>query len=54
MLATILRTKVAEEISIRIMDVFVSMRHYIWNNEYRLSNIESKLIEHDKDIKHFQ
>ena len=42
MLATILRTKVAEEISIKIMDAFVRMRHYIGNNEYRLSNVESK------------
>ena len=32
MLATILRTKVAEEISIRIMDAFVEMRKYINNN----------------------
>ena len=32
MLATILRTKVAEEASIRIMDAFVEMRKYINNN----------------------
>ena len=32
MLATILRTKVAEEVSIRIMDAFVEMRKYINNN----------------------
>lgn len=32
MLATILRTEVAEEISIRIMDAFVVMRHYISEN----------------------
>ncbi len=32
MLATILRTKVAEEVSIRIMDAFVSMRKYITSN----------------------
>ena len=31
MLATILRTKVAEEVSIRIMDAFVEMRKYINN-----------------------
>lgn len=32
MLATILRTEVAEEISIRIMDAFVAMRKYISSN----------------------
>lgn len=50
MLATVLRTKVATEVSIQIMDAFVKMRHYIGNNEYRLSNVESKVIEHDKKI----
>ena len=54
MLATILKTSVAEEISIRIMDAFVAMRHYIGNNEYRLTNIESKVIELDKDVKLLQ
>ena len=54
MLATVLRTKVAEEVSIRIMDAFVAMRHYIGNNEYRLSNIETKMIEHDNSIKLLQ
>ncbi len=34
MLATILKSKVATEVSIRIMDTFVKMRHYInFNNE---------------------
>ena len=42
MLATILKTEVAEEASIKIMDAFVAMRHYIGNSEYRLSNIETK------------
>ena len=37
-LAIILRTSV----SIRIMDAFVTMRHYIGNNEFGLSNIETK------------
>ena len=39
MLATILRTKIASQISISIMRAFVKMRHYIGNNEYRLVNI---------------
>lgn len=51
MLATILKTPVATETSIKIMDAFVAMRHYIGNNEYRLSNMETKLIEHDLEIK---
>ncbi len=51
MLATILRTEVAERVSIRIMDAFVAMRHYIGNTEYRLSNVESKVIEHDNALK---
>ena len=54
MLATILRTDVAEDISIKIMDAFVSMRHYIGHSEYRLTNIESKIIEHDSEIKLLQ
>ena len=54
MLATILRTDIAAEVSIRIMDAFVLMRHYIGNNEFRISNIETKVIEHDKNIKLLQ
>ena len=51
MLATVLRTEVAEKVSIRIMDAFVAMRHYIGNNEYRLFNVADKIIEHDERIK---
>ena len=36
------------------MDAFVTMRHYIGNNDLRLSNIESKVIEHDQNIKLLQ
>lgn len=54
MLATILRTKVAEEVSIRIMDAFVAMKKYIGTNENRLSNVEAKMLEHDKNIKLLQ
>ena len=54
MLATVLRTKIASEMSISIMRAFVTMRHYIGNNEYRLSNIETKIIEHDNNIKILQ
>ena len=54
MLATILKTKTAIEISIKIMDAFVLMRHYIGNNEFRLSNVETKILEHDNSIKLLQ
>ena len=54
MLATILKSKIATQVSIQIMDAFVTMRHYIGNNEHRLSNIESKIIEHDSEIKLLQ
>lgn len=57
MLATILKTKIATEISIKIMDTFVAMRHYLIDNKdiykslnminNRLTNQESKLLEHD-------
>lgn len=49
MLVTILKSKIATNISIQIMDVFVAMRKYIANNNYgeRLNYIETKVIEHD-------
>ena len=50
MLATILRTAVAEEVSIKIMDAFVSMRHYISSNLLSNEIVEHKLLEHDKRI----
>lgn len=54
MLASVLRTDVASKMSVAIMRAFVSMRHYIGNNEYRISNIETKIIEHDKNIQLLQ
>lgn len=54
MLASVLKTKIAAEISIRIMRAFVTMRYYINSNENRLSNVETKIIEHDKNIKVLQ
>ena len=54
MLATVLRTEIASKMSIKIMRAFVSMRHYIGKNETRLSNVETKILEHDKDIKLLQ
>lgn len=54
MLASVLKTEVASKTSINIMRAFVAMRHYIGNNEYRLSNVETKIIKHDNDIKLLQ
>lgn len=53
MLATILKSKKATDVSIRIMDAFVEMRHFIVENKdiYKtLTNINNKLIKHDKKI----
>lgn len=49
MLATILKSKVAIQVSISIMDAFVEMRKYIasMNYEHRISNLETRVIEHD-------
>ncbi len=44
MLATILRTDVAEEISIKIMDAFVTMRHYISDNLLEQKYINNQVI----------
>jgi len=53
MLATILKTKNAIEVSIRIMDTFVAMRYFINENKdifKRLTVAEYKLLEHDDKI----
>ena len=47
MLATVLRTKVAEEISIRIMDAFVAMKKYISKD---LIVNDTVLVNHEKRI----
>ena len=51
MLSAILRTEVAEEISVAIMDAFVSMRHYISNNMLEQKYIKDMILKHDYDIK---
>ena len=49
MLATVLKTKVAEEVSIKIMDAFVLMRKYISNNLIEQKYINNLVLEdHDK------
>ena len=50
MIATILRTKVAEEVSIRIMDAFVEMRKYINNNLIEQTYINKLVIKDHERI----
>ena len=52
MLSSILKTSIAEEMSIMIMRAFVAMRRFIKENNYnfRISNLETKYIEHDTKI----
>ena len=54
MLATILKSKVAVEVSIRIMDAFVAMKKYISNNLIEQKYINDLVIEHDSSIKLLQ
>ena len=54
MLSTILKSKVAVETSIRIMDAFVKMRKYISVNLIEQDNIKNMLIKHDNEIKLLQ
>ena len=50
MLSTILRTDVAIQVSIRIMDAFVKMRNYIGNGLIKQSYVNDMVINHDKRI----
>ncbi len=54
MLATIIKSDIAVQTSIQIMDAFVAMRHYIGDNKDMLLNIETKVLEHDNSIKLLQ
>ena len=51
MLATILKSNVATEVSIRIMDAFVAMRHYIGGSLIEQKYINDMVISHDSKIK---
>ena len=48
MLATVLKSKVAAEISVNIMHAFVKMKKYFLNDILRISNIETKIIKKSK------
>lgn len=47
MLSSVLKTEVALIVSINIMRAFVKLRKYINDYELRISNIETKVIDHD-------
>lgn len=51
MLAGLLKSEVAVNVSIKIVNTFIEMRKFISNNRQifeRLTNVEYKLLEHDK------
>ena len=52
MLSGLLKSNIAVEANKKIVIAFVSMRKYFSNNPYekRISNVETKLIEHDNKI----
>lgn len=53
MLASILKSDVAIDMSIKITDAFVSMRHYLADNKdvfKSLNYVNNKIIEHDEKI----
>jgi len=54
MLSSVLRTNVAEDISIKIMDTFVLMRNYISENLIEQKFINELVLRHDNDIKLLQ
>ena len=54
MLATILKSDIATQVSIAIMDAFVLMRKYISNELIEQKYINNLVIKHDEDIKLLQ
>ena len=53
MLSPLLKSEIAVQVSINIMDAFVEMRKFIMSNApilERLTNVEYKLVEHDKNF----
>jgi hypothetical protein len=53
MLSAILRSDIAIEVSIKIIDAFVNMRRFLLSNAsifQRLDNIEYKLLKHDENF----
>ena len=54
MLATVIKTSVAEEVSIRIMDAFVAMKHYIGSNLIEQKYINNQVMINTENIKLLQ
>ena len=54
MLATVLRTSIASEVSINIMRAFVTMRKYIGNNLIKQKYINNQVMKNTEDIKLLQ
>ena len=54
MLSTILKSKIATQVSISIMDAFVTMRKYISNNLLEQKYINTMVLKHDEEIKLLQ
>jgi len=50
MLATVLKTEVAAEVSVRIMRTFVAMRKYLSTNILKENNINNVLMSHENRI----
>ena len=51
MLATVLKTKIAAEISIKIMDAFVALKHYISDNLIEQKFVNKLVLKNTEDIK---
>lgn len=54
MLATILKSKIATEITIKIMGVFVFMKKYMLSNLLKQKYINNMVMEHEYEIKLLQ
>lgn len=55
MLSGLLKSNIAAEVNVKVINAFVKMRHYIIENKdiyISLNNINNKLIEHDEKINH--
>lgn len=50
MLATVLKTEVADEMSIKIMDAFVTMKNYINNNFIEQKYINNLVLDLDERV----
>jgi len=54
MLSAVLKTEVAESISVQIMDAYIAMRKYISENLIEQKLISEMVLRHERDIKSIQ